>query len=299
MKKISALIVAALAISGFAGEAAPVLADGWKVLNKDNAKAEKIFLAVAESAPDNVIRTQAILGASYALRYQQKNAQVVKMIDDHLASAPDTSKDARAHLMLFKGNALRDMGKTQEALATYKAGWELNSRQHYSIECAKEYMWHASDRNLKDEAWSMYEASSKDPRTQSNPNYLISGAWTMWKIGKADEGMKMLEAAEKLELTDDRKEMLHRHRGYIQRELLKDYDGAVKSFETAIKFAGNRKSQVAVIWNNIGSAWEKAQEYEKALEAYKKVGTFNVKGWFVKSAEMSAKRMEKKINSGE
>ena len=145
----------------------------------------------------------------------------------------------------------------------------------------------------------MYEASSKDPRTQSNPNYLISGAWTMWKIGKADEGMKMLEAAEKLELTDDRKEMLHRHRGYIQRELLKDYDGAVKSFETAIKFAGNRKSQVAVIWNNIGSAWEKAQEYEKALEAYKKVGTFNVKGWFVKSAEMSAKRMEKKINSGE
>ena len=45
--------------------------------------------------------------------------------------------------------------------------------------------------------------------------------------------------------------------------------------------------------------YEKDEEYEKAVEAFKKVGTFNAKGWFIKSAENSAKRLQKKIDAGE
>ena len=272
--------------------------DGWTALRKDHAKAEKIFRAVYANAKNNVERGTAIVGISFALRYQSKNEEVVKEIDTFLAQAPDISKNVRAHLMIFKGNALRDLGKTAEALETYKSGWELNSRNYYSLECAKEYIWHAADRKFKDEAWKMYETSSKHPNAMTTPGYLTSCAWAMWKLNKADEGMKLLDTAEKLKLSDSQKEVLHRHRGYIQRALLKDYDGAVKSFETALTLTKNA-NQKATLWNNIGMTWENAGEYEKALEAYKKVGTFNARGWFIKSAEMSAKRMEKKINAGE
>ena len=294
MKKIFTALFAALCISGFAAEEIATMQDGWKILSKDNVKAEKIFRAVAKNAKNNVERGTAVIGISFALRYQRKNAEVIKEIDSFCASAPDISNNVRAHLTLFKGNALRDLNRTSEALETYKSGWELNSSTHYSLDCAKEYIWLAADRKLNDDAWKMYEISSKHPSALKNPGYLTSCAWAMWKLNKADEGMKLLDAAEKLKLTDGQKEVLHRHRGYIQRALLKDYNGAVKSFETALELAAN-DFQKATLWNNIGMTFEAAKEYGKALEAYKKVGTFNAKGWFVKSAEMSAKRMEEKI----
>ena len=77
------------------------------------------------------------------------------------------------------------------------------------------------------------------------------------------------------------------------------YEEAVKEFEKALAVPKISATQQAVLWNNIGMAYEQDEEYEKAVEAYKKVGTCNASGWFIKSAAASALRLQKKIDAGE
>ena len=299
MKRVILTFLAAACVCAFASEESFTMADGWRNLRKDDAKAEKIFRQVAANAENETDKFSATTGIMYALRYQNKNPQVVKEVDAWLDAHKDASGSQIAKLCVFKGNALRDTGKREEALAAYKQGVDVKSEDASSVDCAKEYMWVAANDQKYELTVAMYELSSKLPQAQTHAVYLVYGAWCMWKSDKAAEGMKMLETAEKLpKLSDEYKEILYRHRGYIQRDSLKEYDAAVKSFENALALNINNTKK-AVLWNNIGMAWENAQEYEKALEAYKKVATFNAKGWFLTSAANSASRMQKKIDAGE
>ena len=111
--------------------------------------------------------------------------------------------------------------------------------------------------------------------------------------------LKLLDTVEKLKYPPYIEESIHRIRGYFYRDGLGKYEEAVKSFEKALAVPNVNAAQKAVLWNNIGMAYEKDEEYEKAVEAFKKVGTFGVSGWFVKSAENSAVRLQKKIDAGE
>lgn len=299
MKKMIISLIAAAGICAFAAEESYTMRDGWNNLRKDDAKAEKIFRACIVSAQNDIDRFSATLGLMYSLRYQNKNEQVIKEIDAWFDAHKDATGTQIAKLCAFKGNALRDTGKIDDALATYKKGFEAKSEDAASIECAKEYMWVSANNNKADLTWAMYEASSQLPQTLNHAAYLVSGSWCMWKINKAEEGLKMLEAAEKISnMHPAHKEALYRNRGYIHRYLTKDYEAAVKSFETGLTHCVT-DLQKAVLWNNIGGTWESAQEYEKALEAYKKATALNVKGWVATSAGNSVVRMQQKIDAGE
>lgn len=299
MKKFIFSLLASVTLCAFANEEAPDIQEGWRSLRKDDAKAEKIFRANIAAAQDDSERFAATLGLMYSLRYQNKNAQVVKEIDTWLSEHQEATNNQIAKLCAFKGNALRDTGKIDEALATYKKGFDAKSEDASSLDCAKEYMWVSANNNKTDLTWAMYEASCQLPQAQNHAVYLVYGGWCMWKINKAEEGLKMLEAAEKIsEMLPVHKEALYRNRGYIQRYLTKEYEAAVKTFEAALPHC-TTDIQKAVIWNNIGGTLESAQEYEKALEAYKKATAFNVKGWIATSAANSVKRMQQKVDAGE
>ena len=107
------------------------------------------------------------------------------------------------------------------------------------------------------------------------------------------------DAVEKLKYPAYLEESIHRIRGYFYRDGFGKQEEAVKCFEKALAVPNISAVQKAVLWNNIGMAYEKDEEYEKAVEAYKKVGTFGASGWFIKSAANSVVRLQKKIDAGE
>ena len=299
MKKLTLSIVAALsAVTAFA-DAAPTMNDGWSLLNKGKRpEAEKVFRAIAarESLVDRYSGTHGLM---FALRQQKKNEEVIKEVDSWIAKNPDATLNQKAALYLFKGNALRDLRKVDEALAAYKTGADLKSPKHNSSDCAKEYIMLAANEGKFELAKQMYEETSKMPVAMKNIGFLINSAWLMWKTNQPEIGLKLLDDAEKLKHPAYLDENIYRTRGYIYRDCTKDQEEAVKAFEKALAVPGLQNYQKAVLWNNIGMAYERDDEFEKAVEAYKKVGTFNAKGWFIKSAENAAKRLQKKIDAGE
>ena len=298
MKKITFAIAATLFSLTLFADAAPTVRDGFALLSKGkHAEAEKIFRAIAsrESKLDKFAGTNGLM---FALRYQKKNEEVIKEADAWLKANPDATVRQKASLYIFKGNALRDLQKTDEALAIYKAGFDLKDGLS-SIDCAREYVSLAANTQKYDLAHKMFEEAYKEPASKKSIQFLMSCAYLMWKTNKGDIGIKLLTEAESLKLSNSQMEALYRHKGYIYRDCIKNQEEAVKAFEKALNVPGIRDVEKAVLWNNIGNAYEKDDDYEKAVEAYKKVGTFNVKGWFVKSAENAAKRLQKKIDAGE
>ena len=298
MKKITFAIAATLFSLTLFADAAPTVRDGFALLSKGkHAEAEKIFRAIAsrESKLDKFAGTNGLM---FALRYQKKNEEVIKEADAWLKANPDATVRQKASLYIFKGNALRDLQKTDEALAIYKAGFDLKDGLS-SIDCAREYVSLAANTQKYDLAHKMFEEAYKEPASKKSIQFLMSCAYLMWKTNKGDIGIKLLTEAESLKLSNSQMEALYRHKGYIYRDCIKNQEEAVKAFEKALNVPGIRDVEKAVLWNNIGNAYEKDDDYEKAVEAYKKVGTFNAKGWFVKSAENAAKRLQKKIDAGE
>ena len=298
MKKITFAIAATLFSLTLFADATPTVRDGFALLSKGkHAEAEKIFRAIAsrESKLDKFAGTNGLM---FALRYQKKNEEVIKEADAWLKANPDATVRQKSSLYIFKGNALRDLQKTDEALAIYKAGFDLKDGS-FSIDCAREYVSLACNSKKYDLAHKMFEEAYKEPAAKTSSNFILSSAHLMWRTNKADIGIKLLTEAESLKLSTSQRESLYRYMGYIYRDCAKNQEEAVKAFEKALNVPGIRDVEKAVLWNNIGNAYEKDDDYEKAVEAYKKVGTFNVKGWFIKSAENAAKRLQKKIDAGE
>ena len=294
MKKILAFAILFAAVCAFA-DAADVSAKAWELMKKKQyAEAEKLFREINTS--DNF---NGITGMMYSLRYQKKNADVVKEADAWLAANPKATENQKASLYQFKGNALRDLGKLDEAYAAYTEGLNLNSPGSYSTDCARECIAAASNAGKFEIADKIYTEALKQKNAMKNVGFICSAALHMWKTNKGEEGIKLLDAVLQLKYPPHYQECIYRYRGYIYRDCLKQYGEAVKAFEKAMESPGISNTEKAVLWNNIGMAYERDEEYEKALEAYKKVGTFNVKGWFIKSAGNSAIRMQKKIDAGD
>ena len=298
MKKfLSVVLAAAGAFSVFAD--VPTAAEGWKLLSAGKfEECEKLFRTIYTqgSEKDKFI---GMTGIMFALRRQNKNADVIKDADAWLNANPNAPAYQRASIMQFKGNAQRDLGKTEDALATYKQGVDLKSTGSASGDCARMHIALAVNSGKFDLAKQMYAEASKQPECMKNVGFLLSGANMMWKTNNPEEGLKLLDMVEKRKHPQHLDEEIHRTRGYFYRDGLKKYDEAVKSFEKALAVPGISATQKAVLWNNIGMAYERDEEYEKAVEAFKKVGTFNAKGWFIKSAANSAIRLQKKIDAGE
>lgn len=300
MKKFVTAIVAFAGVFSTFADAIPTQNECWTLLRKNKlAEAEKGFRAIKDKGATPADRYIGINGMMYALRYQKKNTQVIAEVDKYLAEVTDATNNQKAALYQFKGNAYRDLGKKDEAFATYKAGFELKSTGNTSSDCAKEYIMLALNENKKDLAQNMYDLASKEPASMKNIGFLINSAYLMWKTNQGEQGIKLLDDAEKIKHPAYLDETIHRYRGYLLRDNIKDYEKAVQAFEKALAVPGISGTQKAVLWNNIGMVYEKDEEYEKAVEAFKKVGTFNAKGWFIKSAENSAKRLQKKIDAGE
>ena len=298
MKKIALAITATIFSLTLFADAAPTTKAGFALLSKGkHAEAEKIFRAIAsrESKLDKYAGTHGLM---FALRYQKKNEEVIKEVDAWLKANPDATLRQKASLYIFKGNAFRDLKKVDEALAVYQAGFEFKDIPN-SIDCAREYVSLAANSRKYDLALKMFEEAYKEPASKKSIPFLISCANLMWKTNKGDIGIKLLTEAESLKLSNSQMESLYRHKGYIYRDCIKNQEEAVKAFEKALAVPGIRDIDKAILWNNIGLAYEKDDDYEKAVEAFKKVGTFNAKGWFIKSAENSAKRLQKKIDAGE
>ena len=297
MKKMISVFAAAVMASAFVAEAAPVMNDGWSLLNSGKfQEAEKVFRTIASQPGQSYNGT---IGTMFALRRQRKNDDVIKEVDAWVKNNPQATANQKTHLICFKGNALRDLGKIDEALAAYKAGFDLKGTNYTRTDCAKEYILTAGNCGKVALAMAMYEEAIKVPNADKNLGFLANSAWLMWKANKPDPGLELLKKAEALKLTDGWKETVYRYRGYLYRDGKKDYEAAVKAFEQALAVNGLTETQKAVLWNNIGMAYERDDEYEKAVEAFKKVGTFNAKGWFMKSAANAAVRLQKKIDAGE
>ena len=299
MKKLTLSIVAALSAVTVFADAAPTMNDGWKLLDTGkHAEAEKVFRAIAakEALVDRYSGTNGLM---FALRRQKRNAEVAKEVDSWIAKNTDATINQKASLYVFKGNALRDLNKIDEALAAYKTGLDLKSSMNGSSDCAKEYILVAINAGKMDLAKQIYEEASKQPASMKNIGFLIRGAYLMWKSNQPELGLKLLADATKIKHPAYLDEEIYRIQGYIYRECVKNQEEAVKAFEKALAVPGINDYQKAVLWNNIGMAYERDDEFEKAVEAYKKVGTFKASGWFMKSAENSAKRLQKKIDAGE
>ena len=294
MKKILSLaLIFTSAVGAFAN--APSASLGWRLLDQGKyTESEKEFRALAQTG-DFV----GVTGTMFALRRQRKNADVVKEVDAWIAANSNATADQKASLLVFKGNALRDTGKNDEAFAAYTEGINLKSAGPASTDCAKEAIAAAINAGNFDLGKKIYADASQQPVAMKNVGFLINSANLMWKVNNPEEGMKLLDTVEKLKYPPYIEESIHRIRGYFYRDGLGKYEEAVKSFEKALAVPNVNASQKAVLWNNIGMAYEKDEEYEKAVEAFKKVGTFGVSGWFVKSAENSAVRLQKKIDAGE
>lgn len=295
MKKIISIVLAAT--GAFSAFALPTMPEGWKLLNSGKcAEAEKVFREIAADAKEGYNGT---IGLMFTLRRQRKNEDVVKEVDSWLEKNPQATINQKSHLLVFKGNALRDLQKYDEAFATYKSGVDMKSTNSNSSDCAKEYIALAVNIAKYDLAVAMYEQESKNPVAMNNVGFLVNAAQMCWKTNKGEEGLKLIAKAEKIKAPEWIKEHIYRVRGYLMRDCLKDFEGAVKAFEQALALPSLTESQKAVLWNNIGIAYEKDEEYEKAVEAYKKVGTFKTTGWFMRSAANSAIRLQKKIDAGE
>ena len=294
MKKILAFAILFAAVCAFA-DAADVSAKAWELMKKKQyAEAEKLFREINTSNNFN-----GITGMMYSLRYQKKNAEVIKEADAWIAANPKITPNQKAALLQFKGNALRDLGKFDEAIAVYTEGLNLNSPGSYSTDCAKEAIAAANNAGKFDLSTKIYTEALKQKNAMRNVGFLCNASLLMWKTNKGEEGLKLLDTVLTLKYPPHYHECIYRYRGYIYRDCLKQYDEAVKAFEKAMESPGIKDVETAVLWNNIGISQERAEEYEKAVEAYKKVGTFNVKGWFIKSAANSAIRLQKKIDAGE
>ena len=294
MKKILSLaLIFAAAAGAFAN--APSANLGWRLLAQGKyAESEKEFRALAQTG-----EFVGVTGTMFALRRQNKNAEVIKEVDAWLAANPNATADQKAGLLNFKGNALRDTGKTDEAFAAYTEGMNLKSAGNASTDCAKEALGTACNVNNLDLAKKIYAEAIQQPNAMKNIGFLVNAANLMWKTLNGDEGMKVLDAAEKIKHPAYLDEHIFRHRGYLYRDCFQKYEEAVKEFEKALAVPNVNNHQKAVLWNNIGMAYERDEEYEKAVEAYKKVAAFNVKGWFVQAAAKSAERLQKKIDAGE
>ena len=294
MKKILSLALIFTAAVGIFADA-PSANLGWRLLAQGKyAESEKEFRALAKTG-DFV----GVTGTMFALRRQNKNADVIKEADAWIAANPNATADQKASLLNFKGNALRDTGKADAAFASYLEGLRLKSNNSSSTDCAKEAIGTACNMGKLDLAKQIYDEALQQPNAMRNIGFLVNAANLMWKALNGDEGMKVLDAAEKLKHPAYLDEHIFRHRGYLYRDCFKKYTEAVKEFEKALAVPGINNTQQAVLWNNIGMAYERDEEYEKAVEAYKKVGTFNVKGWYVQSAAKAAERLQKKIDAGE
>lgn len=294
MKKILSLTLIFTAAVGVFADA-PSVTLGWRLLGQGKyVESEKEFRAVAQTG--NFV---GVTGTMFALRRQKRNADVIKEVDAWIAANPNATADQKAGLLNFKGNALRDTGKYEEAFAVYNEGMNLKSPGPSSTDCAKEAIGTAVNTNKLDLAKKIYEEALKQPVAMKNVGFIINAANLMWKVNNPEEGMKLLDAVEKLKYPAYLEECIHRTRGYFYRDGFGKQEEAVKCFEKALAVPNISAVQKAVLWNNIGMAYEKDEEYEKAVEAYKKVGTFGASGWFIKSAEGSAARLQKKIDAGE
>ena len=294
MKKILSLAIVFAAVCAFA-DAVPVATEVWKLMTKKQyAEAEKLFRIIAKS--DNF---DGINGLMYSLRYQKKNTEVIKEADAWIAAHPQLTANQKANLLQFKGNALRDLGKFDEAVVAYTEGLNLNSPGSYSTDCARECIAAASNAGKLEIADKVYAEAIKQKNAMKNVGFICSAALHMWKSNKGEEGMKLLDAVLQLKYPPHYQECIYRYRGYIYRDCLKQYDEAVKAFEKAMESPGIKDFEKAILWNNIGMTYERDEEYEKALEAFKKVGTFGASGWFIKSAANSVVRLQKKIDAGE
>ena len=291
MKKILSLAIIFAAVCAFAD----AKVEAWELMKKKNfAGAEKLFASLAKSG-----NFDGISGLMYSLRYQKKNAEVIKEADAWIAANPKITANQKASLLQFKGNALRDLGKFDEAIATYTEGLNLNSPGSFSTDCAKEAIAAANNAGKYDLSTKIYTEALKQKNAMLNVGFLCNASLLMWKTNKGEEGLKLLDTVLTLKYPPHYHECIYRYRGYIYRDCLKQYDEAVKAFEKAMESPGIKDVETAVLWNNIGISQERNEEYEKAVEAYKKVGTFKVQGWFIKSAANSVIRLQKKIDAGE
>ena len=299
MKKFLSIALAAAGTFSVFADAVPTPNQGWELLNKGKyAESEKVFRTIAANGEGNN-KFVGTTGVMFALRRQKKNADVVKEVDAWIAANKDATADQKAALLNFKGNALRDTGKFDEAEAAYKQGIELKSVGPASGDCAKECIVLFMNKNDFEAGKKIYEEASKQPVVMKNVGFLINSATLMWRAKNAEEGMKLITAAEQAKHPQWLDENIFRVKGYILRDLLKKYEEAIKEFEKALAVPKISATQQAVLWNNIGMAYEQDEEYEKAVEAYKKVGTCNATGWFIKSAAASAARLQKRIDAGE
>ena len=294
MKKILSLALIFTAAVGVFADA-PSANLGWRLLAQGKyAESEKEFRALAKTG-DFV----GVTGTMFALRRQNKNADVIKEADAWIAANPKITANQKAALLQFKGNALRDLGKFDEAIAVYTEGLNLNSPGSFSTDCAKEAIAAANNAGKFDLSTKIYTEALKQKNAMRNVGFLCNASLLMWKTNKAEEGLKLLDTVLTLKYPPHYHECIYRYRGYIYRDCLKQYDEAVKAFEKAMESPGIKDVETAVLWNNIGISQERNEEYEKAIEAYKKVGTFKVQGWFIKSAANSVIRLQKKIDAGE
>src|SRR5262249_42456173 len=210
-------------------------------------EAEPIYRQVLAAYPRH-FDSLHLLGVIYYQRGEREAA--VQQIDAALAVNPDV---AAAHNN--RGNALKDLGLANEALASYDRAIALKANYAEA---------HYNRGNVLRELKRDPEAiESYDRALAVRPDYpeaLSNRGSVLKQLGRYDEGLASLDRA--IALRSDYAEAWFNRANALA--ALKRHDEALASCDKAVAL----RPELAEAHNNRGHALEKLRRFEEAIEAY-------------------------------
>ena len=291
------------AIACFAGAAIlaqtsgidPYKTNPWNLIKeKKYDEAETVFdLRIKDPNCSKTLKGQAINGM-LGLYFQKKQfAKGSELFSKYIAM--EELKDFRPQLLLNNGRLLTACGNFDEALKTYKEAAKLTSGKPEQLNILRYAFAISGNYKYVKEMPYFLDCALANPHGEKDMLFLIAASEVCWRLNRPTEGLDFARKAEKLMTTPDAN--VYRVLGYHLRAI-QEYEKAEAAFLKAIELYKSEYDK-APMYRNIGETWEKAEEYEKAIPYYKKAAESPAKGWWIKSAADSIKRLQKKIDAGE
>ena len=268
----------------------------WNLLKeKKYAEAETVFdLRLNDPKCSDGLKKQALNGiwGIYARKgYYEKG---IAAFDKYAAN--EALAKFRPAILMNKGRLMTFSGKHADAVKVFKEASELTNGKPDQLNILR-YALSASgaDYKLVKEMPYFLDCTAANPHSGKDILLLIAASEVCWRLNRPTEGLDFARKAEKLMTTPDAN--VYRVLGYHLRAI-QEYEKAEAAFLKAIELYKSEYDK-APMYRNIGETWEKAEEYEKAIPYYKKAAESPAKGWWIKSAADSIKRLQKKIDAGE
>ena len=172
-------------------------------LQRPDSVAKYTLLALDDFVDDADIASEILLRRGYALQYMEQWEQALKTFRQGLANAPTDSLKS-----VFAGTAgdlYHQRGNHRKAFSYYEKALRYDADNAMTL---NNYAYYLSERDMKlEKALSMSERSNA--LSPSNPTYLDTQAWILYKLGRAAEAKPLMQQALSLDRSGSAVLLLH------------------------------------------------------------------------------------------